>query len=114
MGYKYPLSVSQRQSMHHFLALGHGQALAVNGPPGTGKTTLLQSVVASMWVEAAVNETEPPVIVAASANNQAVTNIIDSFGKIDEPEASLMAGRWLDGINSYGLYCPSQEKNQGI
>lgn len=110
MGYKYPLSVSQRQSMHHFLTLGHGQILAVNGPPGTGKTTLLQSVVASLWVEAAVNEAEPPVIVAASANNQAVTNIIDSFGKVDEPEASLLAGRWLDGINSYGLYCPSQEK----
>lgn len=110
MGYKYPLSVSQRQSMHHFLTLGHGQILAVNGPPGTGKTTLLQSVVASLWVEAAVNEAEPPVIVAASANNQAVTNIIDSFGKVDEPEASLLAGRWLDGISSYGLYCPSQEK----
>ncbi|WP_312072281.1 hypothetical protein [Anaerotignum propionicum] len=59
MGYKYPLSVSQRQSMHHFLTLGHGQILAVNGPPGTGKTTLLQSVVASLWVEAAVNETDP-------------------------------------------------------
>lgn len=110
MGYKYPLSVSQRQSMHHFLTLGHGQILAVNGPPGTGKTTLLQSVVASLWVEAAVNETEPPVIVAASANNQAVTNIIDSFGKIDEPENSLLAGRWLDEINSYGIYCPSQAK----
>lgn len=110
MGYKHSLSVSQRQSMHHFLTLGHGQILAVNGPPGTGKTTLLQSVVASMWVEAAVNQAEPPVIVAASANNQAVTNIIDSFGKIDEPEDSLLAGRWLDGISSYGLYCPSQEK----
>lgn len=110
MGYKYPLSVSQRQSIHHFLTLAHGEILAVNGPPGTGKTTLLQSVVASLWVEAAVNETEPPVIVAASANNQAVTNIIDSFGKIDEPETSLLAGRWLKGINSYGIYCPSQEK----
>jgi hypothetical protein len=110
MGYKYPLSVSQRQSMHHFLTIGHGEILAVNGPPGTGKTTLLQSVVASLWVEAALNKKESPVIVAASANNQAVTNIIDSFGKIDEPEASLIAGRWLDGINSYGVYCPSQEK----
>lgn len=110
MGYKHPLSISQRQSMHHFLTIGNGQILAVNGPPGTGKTTLLQSVVASLWVEAAVNEAEPPVIVAASANNQAVTNIIDSFGKIDESDTSLLTGRWLNGINSYGLYCPSQEK----
>lgn len=69
-----------------------------------------QKVHAVPHDEAAVNETEPPVIVAASANNQAVTNIIDSFGKIDEPEASLLAGRWLEGINSYGIYCPSQEK----
>ncbi|SET85795.1 DEAD/DEAH box helicase [Lacrimispora sphenoides] len=109
MNYNFSLSVSQRQSMHHTLTIGAGQMLAVNGPPGTGKTTLLQSVVASLWVDAALQETEPPVIVAASANNQAVTNIIDSFGKIDEPEASLLAGRWLNGINSYGLYCPSQE-----
>lgn len=110
MGYKYPLSSSQREALHHFLTLEHGEILAVNGPPGTGKTTLLQSVIATMWVEAALNKTEPPVIVAASANNQAVTNIIDSFGKIDEPEKWPLAGRWLNGVYSYGLYCPSQVK----
>ncbi|WP_143322444.1 AAA domain-containing protein [Clostridium sp. HBUAS56010] len=110
MGYKFSLSLSQRQSMHHILTLEHGQMLAVNGPPGTGKTTLLQSVVASMWIEAALKEEEPPVIVAASANNQAVTNIIDSFGKIDESDTSLLSGRWLHDVNSYGLYCPSQDK----
>jgi hypothetical protein len=66
-----------------------------------------------LWVEAAINEAEPPVIVAASANNQAVTNIIDSFGKVDEPEASLLAGIWLDGINSYWSVLSIPGKNQG-
>jgi hypothetical protein len=111
MNFKFPLSATQRQSIHHFLTLGHGQILAVNGPPGTGKTTLLQSVVASLWVEAAVKGEEPPVIVAASANNQAVTNIIDSFGNIEEPESTL-AGRWLMEIKSYGLYCASTSKDE--
>ncbi len=109
MGFKFPLSKSQRQSINHFLTTSHGEILAINGPPGTGKTTLLQSVVASLWVEAAVKEEEPPVIVAASANNQAVTNIIDSFGNVDELDNSL-AGRWLTDIKSYGLYCPSNTK----
>lgn len=109
MGFKFPLSKSQRQSINHFITTSHGEILAINGPPGTGKTTLLQSVVASLWVGAAVKEEEPPVIVAASANNQAVTNIIDSFGNVDEPDNSL-AGRWLTEIKSYGLYCPSNSK----
>ena len=50
------------------------------GPPGTGKTTFLQSVVADMYVKSALKRERAPIIVAASTNNQAVTNIIDSFG----------------------------------
>jgi len=77
----YPLSPSQREAVHHFLTLEDGEILAINGPPGTGKTTLLQSIVASLWVQAALHEhSEPPIMFAASMNNQPVTNIIDSFG----------------------------------
>ena len=80
-------------------------------PPGTGKTTLLRSVVANMWVDAALKQGEPPLIVAASNNNQAVTNILESFARVDESGMSeTLIGRWLPDIATYGLYCCAQSK----
>jgi hypothetical protein len=111
---KFPLSPNQRNALHHFIGLqNQGEILAINGPPGTGKTTLISSIVASMWVSAALAETEPPIIVAASNNNQAVTNILESFARIDETDADAdLAGRWLPDVNTYGLYCcPNYKAN---
>jgi len=106
------LSKSQREAMHHALAMKDGEILAINGPPGAGKTTLLQSIVATLWIEAAARDGgQPPIIVAASTNNQAVTNVIDSFGKVTEGESPL-AGRWIPDLTSYGLYCPSSTKQE--
>ena len=99
---QYPLAAAQRDALAHLLRGAHGDILAVNGPPGTGKTTLLLSVVASLWAEAALKESEPPVIVAASTNNQAVTNIIDAFGKDFARGSGIFAGRWLPDIASFG------------
>ncbi|MDQ0287740.1 energy-coupling factor transporter ATP-binding protein EcfA2 [Desulfofundulus luciae] len=105
---KFPLAPSQREALHHFLTLKDGEILAVNGPPGTGKTTLLHSIIATLWVEAAFYQSEPPIIVAVSANNQAVTNIIDSFGKVLEHNpGNPLAERWLPEVKSYGLYFPA-------
>ncbi|MEH6855301.1 AAA domain-containing protein, partial [Priestia megaterium] len=104
MSNEFPVSVSQRQSIHHYLTISDGEMLAVNGPPGTGKTTMLQSIVATMWTKAALDRTDPPVILAASTNNKAVTNVIDSFGKVEERGCPELAGRWLPQLNSYGLY----------
>lgn len=112
MSDRHALAPSQREALHHALMLGDGDLLAINGPPGTGKTTLLQSVVASMWVQAAVEEGEPPVIVAVSTNNQAVTNVIASFGKAQQ-EPSPLAGRWVPGVTSYGLFCAAQSRIEG-
>ncbi|MEW5927146.1 MAG: AAA domain-containing protein [Gemmatimonadota bacterium] len=112
MSDRHALAPSQREALHHALTLGDGDVLAINGPPGTGKTTLLQSVVASMWVQAAVEEGEPPVIVAVSTNNQAVTNVIASFGKAQQ-EPSPLAGRWVPGVTSYGLFCAAQSRIEG-
>lgn len=110
MGGSYPLADLQRESVLHVIACQDGDVLAVNGPPGTGKTTLLQSVVATLYVRAALDGGKPPVIFAASTNNQAVTNIIDSFGDIAVPPPRVSDSktkRWIPGVNSFGVYLPS-------
>ncbi len=115
MGGEYPLSPSQRKVMNHFNKMKDGEILAVNGPPGTGKTTLLQSVVANIYVKAALaQEKNPPIIVAASTNNVAVCNIIESFGKISPVLKEKIQGnleeRWIGGVNSFAVYFPSDMK----
>lgn len=105
-GDEYALAPAQRDSLSHLLTGRAGDVLAVNGPPGTGKTTLLLSVVASLWARAAVAGGEPPVIVASSTNNQAVTNIITAFGKDFATGSGPFAGRWLPDIRSFGAYFP--------
>lgn len=109
----HPLATAQRETLGAVLSLENGEALAVNGPPGTGKTTLLQSVVASFWIAPILGgETSPeaPIIAACSTNNQAVTNIIASFESISEEKANPLAKRWLPGWNSYGAYMANDEK----
>lgn len=106
-GDEFPLAMAQRDALSHYLTQQSGDILAVNGPPGTGKTTLVLSIIATEWARAALNKTEPPVVIAASTNNQAVTNIIEAFGKDFSTGTGAMAGRWLPGLKSYGAYFPS-------
>ena len=104
----YPLSPSQRRAIHRFMELGDAEYLSITGPPGTGKTTVIQSVIASLWVEAAVKgEPRPPVIACTGATNQSVINIIDCFGRGDNEGSSF---RWLPSVTSYGLFCSSATK----
>lgn len=110
MGGEYPLSPSQREAIHTFAELKEGEVLAVSGPPGTGKTTLLQSVVANMLVEHALQEKKPPIIVAASTNNQAVTNIVSSFEKINAVGIRNLEKRWICGVKNFATYFPSKAK----
>lgn len=110
MGGEYPLAESQREAINHFSELKDGEILAVSGPPGTGKTTLLQSIVADMYVKSAIKEEKAPIIVASSTNNQAVTNIIDSFGSISSIGIRNLEERWIEGVNSFAVYSPSDKK----
>jgi Cdc6-like AAA superfamily ATPase len=106
-GDEFPLAMAQRDALSHYLTQQSGDILAVNGPPGTGKTTLVLSIIATEWARAALNKTEPPVVIATSTNNQAVTNIIEAFGKDFSTGTGAMSGRWLPELKSYGAYFPS-------
>lgn len=110
MGGEYPLSPSQREAVNHFNCMNDGEILAVNGPPGTGKTTLLQTIVADMFVKRAVAKEKAPLIVASSTNNQAVTNIISSFGSIKRMGTANLEERWIQGVDSFATYFPSTTK----
>jgi len=110
MSDKFPLSISQRKTLLSYLTTESNAITAVNGPPGTGKTTLLQSVVATEMVKAAIKGEEPPVILACSSNNQAVTNIIDSFVN-SKSSLTDLAARWVPNFNGYATYLPSNSKS---
>lgn len=103
----FPLADAQRTVVHCFGKLQDGEVLAVSGPPGTGKTTVLQSIVAQMIVDKTLNVINSrhekgkgmmssPLILASSTNNKAITNIVDAFN-IDDKLISInpLYGRWL-------------------
>lgn len=100
---KFPLAESQRNAVRCSSKLGTGDVLAVSGPPGTGKTTMLQSIVADMvahwviWHQGKNWQETSPLILATSSNNKAITNIIDAFAT-ENPGEETRAGmheRWL-------------------
>ena len=111
MSNEFPLSITQRKTLLSYLTGEENLVMAVNGPPGTGKTTLLQSLVATEVVKAAIRGEDAPVIVACSNNNQAVTNIIDSFLNAESSMKEL-SDRWIPNFHGYVTYLPSSSKNE--
>ena len=110
MGFDFPISISQRKALYSFNEKEQS-VFAVNGPPGTGKTTLLQCIVANEMVKSAIIGNQPTLILACSNNNQAVTNIIDSFSKSNTKEGYLQ-GRWLPNMEGYATYLPALGKTE--
>ena len=117
----FPLATAQREVIHAFAQMREGDVLAVSGPPGTGKTTMLQSVVADMVVKQTILskrenvKDSSPFILASSANNKAITNIIDAF-RDDETDTGVadIFHRWLcysideeERFVPMAVYCPS-------
>jgi hypothetical protein len=108
MGAEFPLSRSQRDALSLYLETAVAEVSAVNGPPGTGKTTLLQSVVANRLVQSVLDGERPPLILASSTNNQAITNILDSFASVSS--TSELGRRWVGCARALGTYMASATK----
>ncbi|MBD1372831.1 AAA family ATPase [Hazenella sp. IB182357] len=123
MNKEHALSDDQRESLYHLFTLNEGDTLAINGPPGTGKTTLIQNIVASYWTNAALQKGDPPIYFCTSHTNKAIMNIIDSFAKsntapqvskinkfIDQTVFEKLQGRWIKDINSFALCFPAAKQ----
>ncbi|RMQ44343.1 DNA topoisomerase type IA [Pseudomonas cichorii] len=121
----FALDNSQRMVLEKLARCDTADVLAVNGPPGSGKTAMLKAVVAHQWVQAALDGQPCPISVAVGSTNQSVTNVINAFpavlyrAEVDPPAHLLYFKRWFSAPSSYGTYFPSadaykklEEKNQ--
>lgn len=88
-----------------------GRVLAVNGPPGSGKTSMLKAVIAHYVVKAALLKEPCPIIVASGATNQSVKNVTSAFPDVvqdDDNEYLLEYQRWIPHCPTYGSFFAAQ------
>jgi hypothetical protein len=114
MGARYGMANSQAEAVVAMIQLSAGEVLAVHGPPGTGKTSLLQAVIATETVRRAIEGRAPAIIVSCSTNNQAVTNINramnDVLAENQTGDTFSWARRWVPDAETCGLY----EQNRAL
>jgi hypothetical protein len=124
---KHGLSLLQSVAVNITLDLENNPLVAVNGPPGTGKTTLLKDIIASHFVQRTLKLSrcisdenwldKPAVIdavmqhsmVVASSNNKAVENIskeLPASNKIFADYRALTAHfKNVSAPDSWGIFC---------
>ncbi|MBV9644163.1 MAG: AAA family ATPase [Verrucomicrobia bacterium] len=100
----HPLNRNQRDAVRAIRLLEEGRVQAVNGPPGTGKTSLLKTLIADAVVNAAAAGDPAPCIVIASTNNDAVINAAGELKIADADGLPVERKRWLPGLRHFAAY----------
>lgn len=103
-----PLNQKQREAVQAVAGLAEMQIQAINGPPGTGKTSLLKTLLADTVVKAAVNNLPPPIVVLTSTNNQAVRNAAADLSVDTNDDTPLIRRRWMPGLPKLAAFAASQ------
>ena len=121
---QYGLNLLQSFAVKQVELVNH-PIVAVNGPPGTGKTTLLKDIIANRftlrmrrlydYLEQPDWLTNPQVhkiimdssMLVASSNNKAVENISKELpdGQSIDPKFVLQHFKEIAGKNEWGLFC---------
>ena len=96
-----PLGDGQRVAVACESFLADGELLGVVGGPGTGKTSLILPVAASAYVRAAMNNLEPPAIVAISGTFEDSADLAATVGRAlssgrDTPRVDGLDISWLE------------------
>jgi len=101
------LSDDQTRGVHASLSMKEGDVLAINGPPGTGKTAILKEIVASAVVRSVLTNQPPPLMAISSTNNQAIRNAMQSLTKFSGGDSELHQ-RWIQEVSGFAVYAVSQ------
>ncbi len=102
MSRDYSLFPTQRIAMQKITNIKDCEILAINGPPGTGKTTMIQNILAQNLVESVIDEI-PRLMVCTSNNNQSLINIIERLNFLERQGQDVLDKRWLD-VKGLSLY----------
>lgn len=106
----FALDNTQRGAVTAAAFMKQGHVLAVNGPPGSGKTAMLKAVIGHQYVEAALVKGDCPIVIGIGGTNQSVTNIVNAFPNVlykGNGKTLMHMRRWIDGPENYGTYFPS-------
>lgn len=101
------LSEDQKTAINASVTMRAGEVLAINGPPGTGKTAILKDLVASHVVRAVLADKNPPLTGISSTNNQAIRNAMLSLTEYVDSD-SVLNKRWIAEAPGMAVYAVSK------